>query len=173
MDHIIKNVISSQDIGLLKSLIGNGTYNIVVDEVGVVALSIFIESYQSKIVIKNNPSKGSDKDDYPRFELAQVQDVLPNCKEICKGKKIINISIIKDKVMWRYQGHKWIVEIDVGIKIIFEEDELLLVAHDTLAGLIGMFNLDKSSKINECLEEYWSMKTEDMMSLDREEIWIG
>lgn len=158
---------------MLKRLIGNSPINIFIDDVGELALGIFIESFQTKVKIINNVMMGSDKDDYPKFEVELAQESLASYKELCTGKKVENIAIIKDTVTWQYNGDKWSAIMDVGIKIIFDDHELLLVALDTLAGLIQMVILKNPSEVNKCLEEYWSMKTENIKSLKREEILIN
>ncbi|MEC0180520.1 hypothetical protein P4H61_03290 [Paenibacillus peoriae] len=60
-----------------------------------------------------------------------------------------------------------------GIKIIDENAELLIIAHDSLAGLLKSHKINDDKSVDELLEDYWSMKTDHVNSLTRKEITIN
>ncbi|WP_196607471.1 hypothetical protein [Pectinatus frisingensis] len=79
--------------------------------------------------------------------------------------------IIRDEASWQNNNSKWLIHSDIGIKIILEDRELVLLAHDSLAGLIKMIDLSETyPDQSELFEEYWSMKADMLESLKREEI---
>jgi len=125
-----------------------------------------------KMIIKNIPTYESDGDEYPKLIIEQATIAVFNYKEAYIGKNVKDIIILRDKVTWQKNSDKWIVDSDIGIKLIFENEVIVLLAHDSLAGLLKVFNLNKEQPIGEYLEEYWSMKTDQLISLIREEIYI-
>lgn len=65
----------------------------------------------------------------------------------------------------------WKVEVDIGIKIVFQQEQFLLLAQDSLAGLLKVFRLS-TVPVEEVLESYWSMKTDKIDSLIRKEMRV-
>ncbi|NHN35236.1 hypothetical protein [Paenibacillus agricola] len=172
MQHIIKNQISVEQIDMLKSLRGTLLINMLVDDAGEFVLSVLIDSPVSKLIIRNIPTNESDGDEYPKLKIEQVSTAVSNYKEAYTGKSIKDIIILRDIATWQNNSDKWMVDCDIGLKIIFEDDELLLIAYDSLAGLLKLLNPKEEQPVSELLKEYWSMKTDRLASLKREEIYL-
>jgi hypothetical protein len=174
MHHTIKNHLSPEQFEMLKGLKGTVLKKVFIDDVGEFALSVLIDSSDRQLLIKNVPTIQSDRDEYPKLEIEQAAREVHNYKEVIIEKVIRNIIIIRDEAVWQNNNDKWIVNSDIGIKIILEDEKLLLVAHDSLAGFIKIINIKKENFFNESklLEEYWSMKTDLLDSLKREQILV-
>ncbi|MGQ3478934.1 hypothetical protein [Paenibacillus sp. TY11] len=174
MEYVIKNTICPEKISMLKALKNYTPINFFVDDAGEFVLSVFIESPVGRLLIKNNAREKSDGDEYPNLEIEKVNVLEGDVRKMFSGETIKDILIIREKAIWKRNCDRWIVESDVGIRMIFKDKELLLVAHDSLAGLLKLFQmeLENSRILNESLKEYWSMKTDNLTSLKREEIFV-
>lgn len=171
MQYTITNNLCPEQANLLKSLEGATLKRIFLDDAGEFALSVLFDSSDNKLVVKNIPTTQSDGDEYPKFTVERTAIETQSYREVVVDKVIKKVLIIRDKVSWQNNSSKWLICSDIGIKIILEDRELVLLAHDSLAGLIKMIDLkgaypDKS----EMFEEYWSMKTDMLESLKRDEI---
>ncbi|MDG0873401.1 hypothetical protein [Paenibacillus dendritiformis] len=171
MQHIVKNLISQEQKNMLKSLKG-ASFNLLIDEVGEFALSIFIKGHNKDVIIKNIPTEASDGDEYPMLDIELATMPKPDYCKSYIGKNIVAITVLRDRVTWENNSTDWFVEVDIGIKIICEDEELLLVAHDSLAGLLKLHIIKNVGSVDEFLEDYWSMKTDHLNTLNREEINI-
>ncbi|KKO54059.1 hypothetical protein [Paenibacillus sp. DMB20] len=143
--------------------------NLYIDEVGEFALNFVIEIPDRKISVKNIPINASDGEEYPKLKIEHVTTPNPDCKLIYVGTGLEDILILKDVASWRNNGDNWMVEIDIGIKLVFQQEEFLIVAQDSLAGFLKLFKLNKMTSVKEILEDYWSMKTDKVDSLIRDE----
>lgn len=172
MQHVIKNDITQEQIDILRSTKGASSVNLYIDEVGEFALNFVIESPDRKISVKNIPINASDGDEYPKLKIEYVTALTPDCKLIYVGAALEDVLILKDVASWRNHDVKWMVEVDIGIKLVFQQEEFLLVAQDSLAGFLKLFKLNKMTSMKEILEDFWSMKTDKVDSLIREETKI-
>lgn len=172
MQHVIKNVISQEQIDMLRSFKGARSLNLYTDEVGEFVLNFVIESPDRKISVKNIPINASDGDEYPKLKIEHTTTPNLDCKLVYVGTDLKDIFILKDVASWQNNGFNWKIEVDIGLKLIFQKEEFLLVAQDSLAGFLNLFTLNKMTPVKEILDDYWSMKTDKVDSLIREEMKI-
>lgn len=172
MQHFIKNEIAQEQIDMLRSIKGASSLNVYIDEVGEFALNFAIESPDRTIIIKNIPINASDGDEYPKLIIEHATTPSPDYKLTYVGKVLKDIFILKDVATWQNNGVNWVIEADIGIKIIFQQEEILLLALDSLAGFLKVLRLNKTTPVEEIVEDYWSMKTDKVNSLVRKEIKI-
>ncbi|WP_179031946.1 hypothetical protein [Paenibacillus kribbensis] len=172
MRHTIKNLLNQEQKNMLKSLKGE-TFDLLINEAGEFALSVLIEAPNRDIIIKNIPSEASDGDEYPKLVIEQAVTPKNSFVKSYGGKKIKDITILRDEVTWKTNDNNWFLEVDIGIKIIDENVELLIIAHDSLAGLLKSHKIKDDKSVGELLEDYWSMKTDHVNSLTRKEITIN
>lgn len=171
MQYTMNNILSPEQTNLLKSLEGVTLKRIFLDDAGELALSVFLDSSDNKLTIKNIPTIQSDGDEYPKLTVERAAIETQNYKEIIINKVIKKVLIIRDEASWRNNNSKWLINSDIGIKIILEDREVVLLAFDSLAGFIGMIELRETyADTNKLFEEYWSMKTDTLDLLKREEI---
>ncbi|WP_432718496.1 hypothetical protein [Pectinatus frisingensis] len=171
MQYTISNNLSLEQANLLKSLEGATLNRIFLDDAGEFALSVFFDSSDNKLVVKNIPTTQSDGDEYPKLTVERAVIETQSYREVVVNKVIKNVLIIRDEASWQNNNSKWLIHSDIGIKIILEDRELVLLAHDSLAGLIKMIDLSETyPDQSELFEEYWSMKADMLESLKREEI---
>jgi hypothetical protein len=171
MQYQITNHLSQEQVNLLKGLEGSILNRIFLDDAGEFALSVVIDNSNVKLIIKNIPTVQLDGDEYPKLTVERVTVETQSYKEIIIGQVIKYILIIRDEVTWNNNNHNWYVHSDIGIRVILEDRELLLIAHDSLAGFIKIIEFKKPiSDEHKGYEEYWSMKTDILESLKREEI---
>ncbi|GAC43432.1 hypothetical protein [Paenibacillus popilliae] len=172
MQHVIKNDITQEQIDILRSMKGASSLNLYIDEVGEFALNLVIESPDRKISIKNIPNNASDGNEYPKLKIEHTTTLSPDYKLIYVGKNLEDILILKDMATWKNNDINWIVEVDIGIKLVFQQEEFLLLAQDSLAGFLKLFRLNKMTPVDKIVEDYWSMKTDKVDSLISEEMKI-
>ena len=173
MQYQIANLISPEQASLLRELEGTILNSIFLDDAGEFALNVVIDSSNKKLIIKNIPTVELDGDDYPKLIVEQCTVETKSYKEIIIGKVIKNILIVRDKATWYNNNDNWLVHSDIGVRVILEDKELLLIAHDSLAGFIKLIELkDPILSEDKVFEEYWSMKTDVLESLKREEISV-
>lgn len=172
MQHVIKNVIAQEQIDMLRSIKGASWLNLYIDEVGEFALNLVIESPDRKISVKNIPIHVSDGDEYPKLIIEHATTLNPDCKLMYVGTNLESILILRDIASWRNKGINWMVEADIGVKLVFQQEEFLFVAQDSLAGFLKVFKLNKMTPVKEILDDYWSMKTDKVDSLIREEMKV-
>lgn len=173
MQYTITNNLSPEQTNKLKNLEGTTLNRICFDDVGEFVLSVLLDTPNNKVVIKNIPKTQLDGDEYPKLALEQATIETKNYREKFISKVIKRILIIRDEASWQNNNDKWLIHSDIGIRIILEDRELVLIAHDSLAGLIRMIDLKGSyHDKNKLFEEYWSMKTDVLESLKREEISV-
>ncbi|WP_068503832.1 hypothetical protein [Paenibacillus kribbensis] len=172
MRHTIKNLLNQEQKNMLKSLKGE-TFDLLINESGEFAISVLIEAPNRDIIIKNIPTEASDGDEYPKLVIEQAMTPKNSFVRSDGEKKMKGITILRDKVTWKTNDNNWFVEVDIGIKIICENAELLIIAHDSLAGLLKLHTIKDDKSIDELLENYWSMKTDHANSLIREVITIN
>ncbi|WP_039832907.1 hypothetical protein [Paenibacillus sonchi] len=171
MEYVIKNNIELEQIKLLKSIEGASSLRLYIEEVGEFALNLFIESHDRTICIKNIPNIASDGDDYPKLIIEYVMTPSSDCELLYEGNDFESILILKDAITWEGDDISWKVEVDIGIKIVFQQEQFLLLAQDSLAGLLKVFRLS-TVPVEEVLESYWSMKTDKIDSLIRKEMRV-
>ena len=171
MQHEIINKLNQSQIEILKGLVGQTLYSVFVDEAGEFALSVVLDTGNKYISLRNIPTIQSDDDEYPCLVVEETAANLKEYKQITIGKNIEGINIVRDKTSWQYNKNKWYIESDIAIKISIKELNLLLVAHDSLAGFIKVINT-KESLPNDVFDEFWSMKTEMLDFLERKELSI-
>lgn len=171
MQHEINNKLNLTQVGMLKDLVGKTLNSIFVDEAGEFALSIVLDVEDKYIILKNIPSLQSDEDEYPCLVVERTNVNVKDYKQIDIGQNINKINIIGDKASWQYNNNKWFVESDIAIKICMKELELLLIAYDSLAGFLKIIST-KELLSNNVFEEYWSMKSEKLDFLQRNEMSI-
>lgn len=172
MQHVIKNEIAQEQIDILKSIKGASSLNFYIEEVGEFALNVSIESPHRTVNVKNIPINASDGDEYPKLIIEHVTTPSPDYKLTYVGENLEDILILKNVAMWRNNGINWAVEADIGIKIVFQQEEFLLLAQDSLAGFLKVLRLNKTTPVEEVLEDYWSMKTDIVDSSIRKEMKI-
>lgn len=171
MQYTMDNILSPKQISLLKNLEGATLNRIFIDDAGEFALSMFLDSSDTKLAIKNIPTIQLDGDEYPKLMIEQSAIGTKIYKEVIVNKVIKKVLIIRDEVRWQNNNKKWLINCDIGVKIILEDRELVLIALDSLAGLIKIIDLrDAYPNKSELFKEYWSMKTDVLESLKREEI---
>lgn len=173
MKYKIASCISQEQAKLLKGLEGSVLNRIFLDEVGDFALSVVIDSSNEKLIIKNCPTNELDGDEYPKLVIEKCEVQINGYREIIVGKAIKNILIVRDEATWSVNDSNWLVNSDIGVRVIIEDKEWLFIAHDSLAGLIKIIEFSGSmGDKNALFEDYWSMKTDILESLKREEISI-
>lgn len=171
MHHKINNILSTEEAGLLKNLEGVTLKRIFLDDIGEFALSIFLDSLEYKLVIKNIPIIQSDGDEYPKLAVEKSTVEMQTNREMIFNKIIKKLFIIRDEVVWKSKNIKWLINCDIGVKIVLEDRELVIVVTDSLAGLIKIIDSrEVCSDKSKLFKEYWSMKTDVLESLKREEI---
>ncbi|WP_438498619.1 hypothetical protein [Paenibacillus sp. IHBB 3054] len=172
MQYVFKNLLSMEQIDMLKSLKDASLINVLVENAGDFVLNILINTPKRQLLIKNIPANESDGDEYPKFIIGEnpISDL--NYDVIYRKEIVKDISILREEASWENSEKEWIVTIDIGIKIIFNDGVLLIVAHDSFAGLIKLYTLKNEQIVTGFLEGYWSMKTDHLASLKREEIFI-
>ncbi|TVX92184.1 hypothetical protein [Paenibacillus agilis] len=172
MQHVIKNDIIQEQIDILRGIKGASSLKLYIDEVGEFALNFAIESSDRTINIKNTPTNASDGDEYPKLIIEHATTLSPDYKLMYEGNNLEDIFILSDVATWRNNNINWIVEANIGIKIVFQQVNFLILAQDSLAGLLKVFELNKTTPMEELLDDYWSMKTDKIDSLIRQEIKI-
>lgn len=171
MQYTITNNLSQEQANLLKSLEGSTLSRIFLDDAGEFALSVLFDSSDNKLIIKNIPTIQPDGDEYPKLTIEQTTIETEGYQEIVVDKMIKKVLIIRDEASWQNSNSKWLIHSDIGIRVVLEDGELVLLAHDSLAGLIKVIDLRENySNKSELFEEYWAMKTDMLESLKREEI---
>lgn len=172
MQHVINNIIAKEQIDILRSIKDASLLKLYIEEVGEFALSLVIESPDSKLSVKNTPISALDGDEYPKLKIEHATTLNPECKLTYVGTNLEDILVLRDVASWQTNGVKWIVEVDIGVKLVFQQEEFLFVAQDSLAGFLKVFKHNKTTPLKEILGDYWSMKTDKVDSLIREEIKI-
>jgi len=172
VQYVIKNEIAQEQIDMLRSIKGASSLNLYIDEVGEFALNFSIEGPDRTINIKNIPINASDGDEYPKLIIEHASTPNPDYKLTYVGKNLEDILILKDVATWQNNSTNWMVEADIGIKIVFQQEEFLLLAQDSLAGFLKVLRLNNTTSVEEVLEDYWSMKTDKVDSSVRKEMKI-
>lgn len=173
MKYEITNVIDDLSINLLRSIKRTKPLNIYVEEVGELALQLIIESPDKKLCVKNTPVMASDGDDYPKLTIEQAP-IAPDdeMKRLYSCIILDEIVIYRVEASWKRNGSIWNVKSDIGLKLVLQQEELLIIAQDSLAGLLRVIKLSNEQSINRILEDYWIMKTDYVDSLIRSELKV-
>lgn len=172
MQHVINNVIANEQIDILRGIKDASMLKLYIEQVGEFALNLVIESPESMLSVKNIPISASDGDEYPKLIIEPATMLNPECELIYVGTNLENILILRDVATWQTNGINWVVEVDIGVKLVFQQEEFLFVAQDSLAGFLKVFKLNKMNPVEGILDDYWSMKTDNVDSLKREEMKI-
>ncbi|RXZ81561.1 hypothetical protein EBB07_14670 [Paenibacillaceae bacterium] len=88
--------------------------------------------------------------------------------------KIISIKIIRDRLDLLVKGIRHTLEIDIGLKLIFEEDELLLMSKDSSLGLMEIWFGKSQSWSNEKnnYQLVYMYDTSELVGIERIEIEV-
>jgi len=186
MQHFVTNRLNQVQIDLLRNLIGKPLNSVLIEgfvqnsvlvdgfgEVGVPVLSVILDSKNLYVALKNIPSVQSDGDEYPCLVVEETSTDIKDFKQISITENVESIAIIRDKATWHYNNDAWTIYSDIAIKIALYEHELLFVAYDSLAGFIEIINLKKPlANESTVLDKYWSMKTDILDFIERNEIPI-
>ncbi len=173
MKHLIRNWLDENSVNLLKKLLNKKLNSIITEEIGDYSLLAMLDCENNQLLIRNTPKIQSDNEEYPCLVVTETNKRIDGYKIISINQIIRSISIIKDIVTWRYNNTKWMIESDIAIKIDLGEYNLWIISHDSLAGFIKVLRTKESIMCNnQLLDEYWSMKTDKLDSLVREEIII-
>lgn len=174
MKYSITNHLNPEHLNMLKELIGVKINKILLEEVGEFELSVIIDSDDGEVVFNNIPTVELDGDNYPRFSIRTAHEEMQIHKELIFNETIQSISIVRDEAIWQKNNNKWVINTDIGIKIVLDDRELVLIAHDSMAGFIKF--IDSSDNVvdkSKVFDEYWSMKTDKIDSLKRVEFIIN
>jgi hypothetical protein len=165
----IDNVLLDTEIQLLKNILPSDKTKIGYLE-GEYTPIVFIEGSQNSVYLINMPSFQSDGDEYPKMTVLSEYE---NSFHWNKSKivEINKLFIIRDTVSWKREEQMWNVTVDVGIKLCLDKSDLIILAIDSLAGLIKVFE-EKSQYLKHTLLQYWSFKTDEFLSAERNEIEI-
>lgn len=172
MQHVINNVIGKEQVDMLRSMKDASLLKLYTEDVGEFSLNLVIVGPDRKLSVKNIPTYALDGDEYPELKIEQATTLNPDCKLTYVGTNLEDILILRDVASWQTNGVNWMVTADIGLKLVFQHEELLFVAEDSLAGFLKVFKLNKMTPMKDILDDHWSMKTDKVDSLIREEIKI-
>ncbi|EFM08908.1 hypothetical protein PaecuDRAFT_4373 [Paenibacillus curdlanolyticus YK9] len=65
------------------------------------------------------PTHASDGDEYPKLIIEDVTTLNFDCKLMYVGEGLKDILILKDVATWQNNSSNWLVEADIGIKLVF------------------------------------------------------
>ncbi|WP_078393757.1 hypothetical protein [Shouchella patagoniensis] len=170
----INTEIDANQTALLSKVNGATITKMSFEEVGEFVLSVLIESTTVNLLIINNPVEEADEDEYPKFEIKSVNDQPQNLEEEVMVKIVEGVEVIRDKITWQNDNLNWDVRSDIAIKIKFKEEQICLIAHDSLAGFIKKEFIKSEDRKEEdlLLDQFWSMKTDLPQSHERERIMV-
>lgn len=164
----INCILSSKDIDFLKPLKGSD-------------ISIFSETIDSKTAIiklqrndiicfiTNEPTEQEDGDEYPVLRINTSSSFAFNANFVLENAKLLSLCSVRDKICWTRDGVRWEVEIDIGMKIATDKKEVLLLATDSVGGLMTFTSgVDIKTPDSESeLKEQWIYKSDEFISLHR------
>lgn len=84
----------------------------------------------------------SSGDQYPNNEgyLKDKEGIQDALAYAWSSTKVVSIKIVRDKVTLSIDGDFYELEVDIGLKLRFEEDELLIMARDSSLGLMEFWH---------------------------------
>ncbi|GMA99535.1 hypothetical protein [Pelosinus sp. IPA-1] len=169
----IEGLVNTDDWMFLQRLMEVESINVDVAENGEYIPAISLGGGEDHAYLINCPITKIDGDEYPQIKL--ISDI----KHKYKWEKVVNgkakkITIVRDEVTWEIGGDTWIVNQDSGIKIYFDNIQVLIMAIDSIGGLIKYLVADSVpiEVSKEKLQNYWSFKTDALVMSRRKEIDI-
>ncbi|MCQ4637780.1 hypothetical protein NE619_13680 [Anaerovorax odorimutans] len=105
-------------------------------------------------------------DEYPSIfiEKSECDTSKHKCYDIGE-QQVESIELINDKIYWKYESDTWNVQLDIALKIIFKNKELLIEVVDSLAGFMKVSTGKVLSPTD--IHEYWDMKTTKIDRFER------
>ena len=172
MIYDIKSVVSKNDIIMLENLINQRNIDVYIVGDGEYTTIVAFKGIYETIYFINYPTVQADNDEYPKMQFITGIKNKPQFKKISNNRALKSVRICRDHVRWKVEENEWNVTIDVGIKLYFDDYQLLILAIDSLGGLIKYYMGEhiQVGLSNEDLNEYWGFKTEELLSGNREEL---
>jgi len=82
----------------------------------------------------------SQRDCYKGEYLSELENTVTSLGMKWITKKVISVTLFRDKVIWLEEGEKWKLDIESGISIHFEDNtDLILFARDSSLGLMDFW----------------------------------
>lgn len=174
MNYNIDCLISNKDQACLKRFLQVKPVSITMAEDGDYTPAICLSNNGDRAYIVNSPTLQIDNDEYPKITL--IPDIKYNYKWRCLAEGTIKkITVIRDEVTWEWNGNKWLVNQDSGLKIYINSIQIAVTAIDSVGGLIKC-SLGDNVPIQVSKEElgkHWSLKTDFLGTAIRKEIDIS
>lgn len=169
----IESLVNTDDWMLLRRLMEVESINVDAAENGEYIPAISLRGGGGHSYLINYPMTKIDGDEYPQITL------ISNIKHSYKWENVFSgrvkkIAVVRDEVTWKSGGDTWIVNQDSGIKIYFDKIQILIMAIDSIGGLIKYLVADSfpTEVSKEELQNYWSFKTDALVMAIRKEIDI-
>lgn len=123
------------------------------------ALKVIIKTKSKNILIENRCIDQIDKDEYFQLTIREYNGNMEKYEKLPFDRfKIEKISILHNKVSWKYRENEWNVDSDIKITFISEgEEKLYIQPIDSLAGFLLI--TEKRENL-QTINEIWNFKTE-------------
>lgn len=172
MEYEIKRILLKDDLSKLKELLNSTNMDVYIDSIGEFVLAVKVKNYSKELFILNKPSTLPDEDDYPKIEISELPySTEIKWRRVVSNQKLEAIKLLRDSISWKNRDNSWKVQADVAIKLIFRNQEILVIVVDSIGGLMKCVQ-SKGKLISNVmpLGEYWSMKTDKLIDAERIEI---
>ncbi|MEV2908004.1 hypothetical protein ABNF65_04940 [Paenibacillus larvae] len=189
------NHMSSDSLNLLASLVGDKINKVSITTAGRpdrqnesqhnMGFLVLLQSNNKEVVIFSSPNKTDEGVEFPRLNVVYSQDYsdedeLFNEREdietaleyTWRCKNLLSGSIIRDKVSWMANEIKWTLETDVGVKLKFNDVQLLVMARDSSFGVLEIWVGKSQEWINntERYKEIHSFDPSELREIERIEV---
>mgnify|MGYP001151509383 CR=1 FL=1 len=189
------NTLSSDSFKLLKSLHGEKVNKISITSAGLpnvqneshhnMAFFILLQLDNKEIVIFSSLNMSKDGQEFSEIRIVyphqfpDENELFDEHEAIDTGlgylwtpKSFLSGRVIRDNINWTDGKNKFGMEIDIGIKLIFENVELLVMARDSSVGLLEVWIGESQEWTNntEMYQDIYSFSSSEILCIYREEI---
>ncbi len=174
MEYKINNTIPKENILMLQELLEEKLVTIkIADDSDSYTPAVNLISNNHSLFLTNHPSIQYDNDEYSRIIVQKSLKQIYEWKSLIEGVLLQEINLIRHSVSWKYKDDLWVVVSDVGLKLTFQDINLVFMFIDSICGLIRYKYPSNgiSDRISEA-EEFWHLKTDKLESMKVNEIRI-
>jgi hypothetical protein len=163
--------LTAESMSELLKIKGQKIKKIVRDDFGESSILVGLDYGNGCTFIRNDVDAHPDyEDEYTQFVVSQNCDL--NFAKIITysiKKKVNGIQLITDYVTWKHGENVWEVEADIGILLMLDENEEILVeAVDSIAGFIRYYQGRDCLKQLRGIDEQWQIKTDKLSEAKRQ-----
>jgi hypothetical protein len=106
--------------------------------------------------------------------LDEREDICSALEYAWECKVLRTVKMIRDQVSWVHDSVLRTIEIDIGIKLIFDDVELVIMARDSSLGIIEFWIGTSQAWTNDSstYRDIYSFHSDELVGIERNEISI-